>query len=118
EHAARYAGHSVPGLGAYQRADYGQHYGKPVWGAAQARAFSREQADVIFGAGGTTGQGALLGAAQAGRLCIGVELVDAADPGAGCLLASAAKYAERSVAAAGGDAAAGRWRDGGAALGR
>ena len=117
EHGARYARPSIRVLGAYQPAHDGEPYGNPVWGAAQARAFSREQADVIFGAGGTTGQGALLGAAQAGRLCIGVEIDDAADPGAGCLLASAVKYVERSVAATVGDAESGRWRSGVRALG-
>jgi basic membrane protein A and related proteins len=117
EHGARYARPSIRVLGAYQPAYDGEPYANPGWGAAQARAFSREQADVIFGVGGTTGQGALLGAAQAGRLCIGAEIDAAADPTAGCLLTSAVKYVERSVAAAVAEAERGRWRSGLRALG-
>jgi hypothetical protein len=46
----------------------------PEWGAATAKAFLDKGADVIFGSGGTTGNGAVLAAAQAGRYAIGVDV--------------------------------------------
>jgi len=103
-------------LGAYQPATDGEPYANPAWGAGQARAFSSQQADVIFGAGGTTGEGALLGAAQADRLCIRAQVEAAPDaggePAAGCLLASAVTRVERGVAISIADPANGRWRAG------
>ena len=129
EHGARYVRPTVQVLGAYQPAQDGQPYGNPGWGADQARAFSGQQADVIFGAGGTTGEGALRGAAQSGRACIGVRVdVDAdpgsasvpgsaSGPGAGCLLASAATHVAPSVAMTVIDVAGGRWHGGWRALG-
>ena len=123
EHGARYVRSTVRVLGAYQPPQAGEPYGNPTWGADQARIFSGQQADVIFGAGGTTGQGALLGAAQGGRACIGVHVdVDAdpgraGDPAAACLLASAATHLAPSVAMAITDLASGRWQGGSRALG-
>jgi basic membrane protein A and related proteins len=121
EHGARYVRPTVRVLGAYQPAQDGEPYANPAWGSSQARAFSSQQADVIFGAGGTTGQGALLGAAQSGRVCINaqVEAVPdaASDQGAGCLLASAVTHVERGVAITIADAASGRWQAGPRRLG-
>src|SRR5207247_10621665 len=71
EHGASYARPSVRVLCAYQPSSEGAPYANPEWGAEQARAFIAQGADVIFGAGGTTGQGALVAAAQAGRSGIG-----------------------------------------------
>jgi basic membrane protein A len=109
EHGARYARPGVRVLGAYQPAG-GTPYGDPVWGADQARAFSNQGADIIFGVGGTTGQGALLGAAQAGVACIDAEIVASSDPG--CLLASSMKFIDRGVQMTLDDAIAGPWRSG------
>lgn len=66
----------------------------PEWGAATARQAIDQGADVIFGAGGKTGNGALIEtAATPGRLCIGVDLdqwetLPEAHP---CLISSAMK---------------------------
>jgi len=114
EHGARYVRPGVRVLGAYQPAD-GPPYADPVWGADQARAFSRQHADVIFGAGGTTGQGALLGAAQSGVACINADVVAPSDPG--CLLATSVKFVDRGVQMTTTEAIAGRWRGGIRALG-
>ncbi len=46
----------------------------PEWGAEIAKAFIDKGADVIFGCGGETGNGALVAAAQAGRYAIGVDV--------------------------------------------
>ena len=45
----------------------------PTAGAQQAGLFMAQGADVIFGAGGPTGSGAILAAAQAGAWAIGVD---------------------------------------------
>ncbi|HEV2012336.1 MAG TPA: BMP family ABC transporter substrate-binding protein [Candidatus Dormibacteraeota bacterium] len=118
EHGALYVRPGVRVLGAYQPAADGRPYDNPAWGAAQARAFVQLGADVIFGTGGTTGQGALLGAAQAGSLCIGAEVDSSLDPAArSCLLASSMKFIDRGVALTVADAAAGHWAGGVHAVG-
>lgn len=45
----------------------------PEWGAASTDAMAKEGADVVFGCGGVTGNGALVAAAQAGLYAIGVD---------------------------------------------
>jgi len=113
EHGARYARPGVRVLGAYQPASEGAPYANPEWGATQARAFIAQRADVVFGAGGSTGQGALLAAAQAGRFCIGADPSTAA----GCSLTSTVKFVDRAVRTTVTEAAAGRWSGGQHALG-
>jgi len=115
EHGARYARPGVRVLGAYQPPSEGGPYANPGWGAAQARASIAQGADVIFGAGGTTGQGALQAAAEAGRSCIGADATDPA--AAGCLVTSTVKFIDRGVRSTIDEAAAGRWSGGVKALG-
>ena len=117
EHGAVYVRPGVRVLGAYQPAQDGEPYANPVWGAAQARAFSGQHADVIFGAGGTTGEGALLGATQAGRDCIGADSDPSASSAPGCVLASTIKRVDRGVQMMVTQVIAGRWRGGLYALG-
>jgi basic membrane protein A and related proteins len=113
EHGAAYARPGIRVLGAYQPAGDGLPYANPGWGAAQAKAFVRQGADVIFGTGGSTGKGALRGAAQAGSMCIGANQDASVDPAVrDCLLASAIKHVDRAVALMVADAAAGRWAGG------
>jgi len=111
EHGAQYARPGLRMLGAYQPATEGAPYANPAWGAAQARTFLDQGADVIFGAGGSTGVGALRAAALAGRLCVGAGTTDdlAAAP---CLLTSSVKFIDRGVKLAVSDVAAGRWSGG------
>jgi basic membrane protein A len=117
EHGAAYVRSGIRVLGAYQPAGDGLPYASPGWGAAQARAFVRQGADVIFGSGGSTGTGALRGAAQAGGRCIG-DGDSATDPAVGdCLLASTIKHVDRGVALMMADAAAGHWAGGTRTLG-
>jgi basic membrane lipoprotein Med (substrate-binding protein (PBP1-ABC) superfamily) len=118
EHGAAHASPSVRVLGAYQPAADGLPYASPGWGAAQARNFAQQGADVIFASGGLTGKGALRGAAQAGSLCIGADIDASADPViSDCLLASGIKHVDRGVALVVADAAAGRWVGGVHAVG-
>jgi basic membrane protein A len=80
-------------------------FNDPGWGAETAKKQLAEGADVIFGAGGTTGTGALIAVAQepgAGEaiFCIGIdvdqyETVPEARP---CLLTSAEKKIAEGVA--------------------
>jgi basic membrane protein A and related proteins len=102
-------------LGAYQPAAEPSPYTNPAWGSGQARAFIAQGADVIFGIGGSTGQGALRAAAEAGKGCIGAEPADASV--SSCLLATASTAIELAVAAAVREAAAGRWSGGTHSLG-
>ena len=115
ERGARYVRPSVRVFGAYQPAEDGKPYLNPIWGGAQARTFAGQHADVIFGSGGTTGQGALLGATQAGVGCIGADADQSGAPG--CLLASTVKFIDRGVRMTTADAIAGRWRGGIRAMG-
>jgi basic membrane protein A and related proteins len=112
EHGAASVRPHVRVLGAEQPAADGLPYANPGWGAAQATAFVGQGADVIFGIGGSTGTGALRGAAQAGSACIGAD-DSSQDPAiAGCLIASATKHLDRGLTLLLGDAIAGRWRSG------
>ena len=45
----------------------------PEWGEATAKTMIDQGADVIFGCGGTTGNGAIIAAAKAGKYVIGVD---------------------------------------------
>jgi basic membrane protein A and related proteins len=109
EHGALYIRPGVRVLGAYQPTGSAP-YEDPVWGADQARAFTSQHADVIFGAGGTTGHGALLGAAQSGVFCINADIVPSSDPG--CVLATSLKFVDRGVQMTVADAMTGQWRSG------
>jgi basic membrane protein A len=114
EHGANYARPGVRVLGAYQPAG-GTPYADPGWGADQARAFANQRADVIFGAGGTTGQGALLGATQSAVACINADLVVSTGPG--CVLATSLKFIDRGVQMTVAEATTGDWRSGMRSLG-
>jgi len=116
EHGAQYVRPGIRPLGAYQPADAGAPYANPAWGAAQALTFVDQGADVIYGAGGSTGVGALQAAARAGRLCIGAGTTDDL-ASTSCLLTSSVKFIDRGVRLAVSDAAVGRWSSGVQALG-
>lgn len=91
-------------ISTYHPGEMSQAFVDPEWGAATARQAMDQGADVVFGAGGLTGNGALqevAAAAQAGDrvFCIGVdtdqwETLPAAHP---CLVSSAMKLITPSV---------------------
>ena len=93
ENGARYVRPGIRVLGADQPAEDGAPYANPAWGEAHARAFIAQGADVIFGAGGATGTGAVAAATATGRLCIGV---DVASPPS-CLVGNATTDIARGV---------------------
>jgi basic membrane protein A len=114
ERGARFVRRGVRVLGAYQPAGSAP-YADPDWGATQATAFVRQHADVIFGAGGTTGQGALLGATQSGTFCINEGLAPSSEPS--CVIATSVKFIDRGVKMTVADAIAGEWQSGVRSLG-
>jgi basic membrane protein A len=102
-------------LGVYQPAcNCPSDFNDPAWGQARAVEFISRGADVVFGAGGSTGNGALLAAAQAKVACVGVDVdqfltypdVDS------CLLTSAEKHISVAVQDAVVAAAKGQWKSG------
>jgi basic membrane protein A and related proteins len=104
-----------PPLGVYQPAcNCPSDFNDPAWGKARALEFIGRGADVVFGAGGATGNGALLASAQSNVACIGVDVdqfltypdVDS------CLLTSAEKHISVAVKDAVIDAVKGRWKGG------
>lgn len=98
EHGAAYVRPGVRVLAADQPADDGAPYSNPAWGESQARAFAAQGADVIFGAGGATGMGALRGTAATGRLCIGVDVASPSDSSVlPCLVGNATTDVARGV---------------------
>jgi basic membrane protein A len=111
EHGAHYVQPGVNVLGAYQPASEGAPYANPGWGAAQATSFLDQRADVIFGAGGSTGGGALQATSRAGRPCIGAGTSDDR-VSAACLLTRSVKFIDRGVELAVSTATAGRWSGG------
>ena len=81
--------------------------GDPAAGAAAARAQIAAGADVIFGAGGPTGSGAIAAAAKDGMFVIGVDQDEytttfhgGAAPGADTIITSALKRYDNAVSQA------------------
>lgn len=99
ENGAKYANPAIKTLGVYQPPSGAKSFNDPDWGKQQATAMFGQGADVVFGAGGNTGNGALLAAVQANKLCVGVDVdqfVSYADAGK-CLITSAEKHIAFSV---------------------
>jgi basic membrane protein A len=104
ELGAKYINPDINLIATYHPGEISQAFTDPEWGAATAKQALDQGADVIFGAGGSTGNGALqevAAAAGAGTdlFCIGVdtdqwETLPAAHP---CLISSAMKLITPSV---------------------
>jgi len=94
EAGAKYVNPDINVISTYHPGELSQAFVDPEWGAATAKQAIDQGADVIFGAGGMTGNGALQEVAtHEGLFCIGVdtdqwETVPAAHP---CLVSSAMK---------------------------
>ncbi|WP_419943950.1 BMP family ABC transporter substrate-binding protein [Candidatus Poriferisodalis sp.] len=101
EHGARYTNSAVETISTYHPGGLDVAFGDPDWGAATARQALDQGADIIFGAGGATGNGALIEiASQEGAYCVGVDTdqwntVPEAQP---CLVTSAMKLITPGVA--------------------
>ncbi|MFQ3629987.1 BMP family ABC transporter substrate-binding protein [Roseiflexus sp.] len=94
ENGAKYVKPDIQVISTYHPGGLDTAFTDPKWGADQAKLAIDQGADVIFGAGGKTGNGALIEtAANSGVYCIGVdtdqwETVPEARP---CLISSAMK---------------------------
>ena len=96
---AQYAKPGTKVLKIYQPESGPKDFNDPDWGKQQGQTFISQGADVIFGAGGQTGNGALLAAKQASKYCVGVDVdqylsypdVDS------CLITSAEKHLDLAV---------------------
>ncbi len=101
ENGARFTNPKVKVLTTYHPGGLDVAFNDPTWGAQTAKQALDNTADVIFGAGGKTGNGALLEVArQQGAYCVGVDSDQwETVPGArGCLVTSAEKDIEDGVA--------------------
>ncbi|HEY2597414.1 MAG TPA: BMP family ABC transporter substrate-binding protein [Candidatus Dormibacteraeota bacterium] len=99
---AKYTNPKVKVLSIYQPESGAKDFNDPDWGKQQALTFFGQGADVIFGAGGNTGNGALIGAKEKGKMCIGVDVdqyISYPDVDS-CLLTSATKHLRQAVKAA------------------
>jgi basic membrane protein A len=104
EAGARYANPDIRLISTYHPGGLDKAFTDPEWGAQTAKQAFDQGADVIFGAGGKTGNGALeevakLTTAEKPVYCIGVdtdqwETVPAAHP---CLISSAMKLITKGV---------------------
>lgn len=100
ENGAKYVKSSISTLGVYQTpCSCAKDFNDPDWGKARGLEFADRGADVIFGAGGNTGNGALLASLQKNVACVGVDVdqyvsYPEADP---CLLTSAEKHLALAV---------------------
>ncbi len=99
EQGAHYINPDIKTLGVYI-----DDYVAPDRGAAAAEQFVGENADVIFGAGGETGDGGILRASQMGKLVIGVDqdeyyttFGNGTTPGAENLISSALKRVDNGT---------------------
>ena len=99
EQGARYINPDITTLGVYI-----DSFTAPDRGAAAAEQFIGEGADVVFGAGGPTGSGGMLFAAQNGAFAIGVDQDEyfttfggGETPGAENLISSATKRVDNGV---------------------
>ncbi len=94
ENGARYINPNINIISTFHPGGMDVAFTDPEWGASTAKQAMDQGADVIFGAGGKTGNGALIEvAANAGKFCIGVDTdqwgtVPEAHP---CLISSAMK---------------------------
>ncbi|MGI9018175.1 MAG: BMP family lipoprotein [Euzebya sp.] len=98
---------------------YTDSFTDPAQGASAAQQFLGEGADVIFGAGGQTGSGGILAAAEAGAWAIGVDQDEynttfggGSSPGADRLATSAIKRVDLGVFIQIGDFLAGSFQGG------
>jgi basic membrane protein A len=96
---AAYAKAGTKVLKIYQPESGAKDFNDPDWGKQQGQTFISQGADVIFGAGGQTGNGALLAAKDAGKFCVGVDVdqyISYPDVDS-CLITSAEKHLDLAV---------------------
>jgi len=114
KNGAKSVNSSVKVLTIYQPESGAKDFNDPDWGKQQALTFFGQHADIVFGVGGNTGNGALVAAKEQGKMCIGVDVdqylsypeVDS------CLITSAEKHLDVAVKAAIADVVHGSFQSG------
>src|SRR6202521_1014644 len=99
ENGAKFVNPKIKVLSSYQPESGAKDFNDPDWGKQQGVTFISQGADVLFGAGGQTGNGALLAAKDAGNFCVGVDVdqyISYPDV-ASCLITSAEKHLDLAV---------------------
>lgn len=71
---AKYTNPGIKVLTIYQPEEGAKDFNDPDWGKQQALTFFSQGADIVFGVGGNTGNGALVAASEQGKTCIGVDV--------------------------------------------
>jgi len=74
ENGAKFVNPKIKVLSIYQPESGAKDFNDPDWGKQQGVTFIGQGADVIFGVGGNTGNGALVAAKEAGKMCVGVDV--------------------------------------------
>jgi len=114
KNGAKSVNSNVKVLTIYQPESGAKDFNDPDWGKQQALTFFGQHADIVFGVGGNTGNGALVAAKEQGKMCIGVDVdqfvsypeVDS------CLITSAEKHLDVAVKAAIADVVHGSFQPG------
>ena len=114
KNGAKSVNSGVKVLTIYQPESGAKDFNDPDWGKQQALTFFGQHADIVFGVGGNTGNGALVAAKEQGKMCIGVDVdqylsypeVDS------CLITSAEKHLDVAVKAAIADVVHGSFQSG------
>jgi len=99
ENGAKYTNPKIKVLKIYQPESGAKDFNDPDWGKQQGVTFIGQGADIIFGVGGNTGNGGLLAAKEANKMCIGVDVdqfVSYPDVDS-CLITSAEKHLDLAV---------------------
>lgn len=102
KNGAKSVNSGVTVLTIYQPESGAKDFNDPDWGKQQANTFFGQGADIVFGVGGNTGNGALVAAKEKSKMCIGVDVdqflsypeVDS------CLITSAEKHLDVAVKSA------------------
>ncbi len=114
ENGAKFTNPKIKVLKIYQPESGAKDFNDPDWGKQQAVTFFGQGADIIFGVGGNTGNGALVAAKEAGKMCIGVDVdqfVSYPDVDS-CLITSAQKHLRVAVKQAIVNMVKGTWQAG------
>jgi len=114
ENGAKYTNPNVKVLKIYQPESGAKDFNDPDWGKQQGVTFIGQKADILFGVGGNTGNGALLAAKEANKMCIGVDVdqfVSYPDVDS-CLITSAEKHLDLAVKTAIANAVHGQFKNG------
>ena len=74
ENGAKSVNPGIKVLTIYQPEEGPKDFNDPDWGKQQALTFFSQGADIVFGVGGNTGNGALVAAQEQGKTCIGVDV--------------------------------------------